>query len=199
MAAQKKMKAEGKKVSGTLKHHIASPDVIIDHDKREIRMYLHGLSVDGMQDTRLAISQNGVDFKFQPEVLVNLPYLRVFQHQGYTYGLAMPGLLYRSKDGLTGFEGRPKPVAGIDMRHHALLHQGNKVYVFWTRVGDMPERIIYSSMDIGSDDWSDWRLTEPVDVLAPKTEWEGGKLLTPPEPPASASTEGSENRTVPSK
>ena len=81
-ATQEKMKAAGKKSSGALKHYIATPDIMIDHDKREIRMYLHGLSVDGMQDTRLAISQNGVDFKFQPEVLVNLPYFKSLSTSG---------------------------------------------------------------------------------------------------------------------
>ncbi len=174
-AAQKKMKEEGKTASGSKKPHIASPDVVVDHDNQEIRMYLHGLMDDAIQATRLAISKDGVNFRSRPEVL-SAPYLRVFQHQGHTYGLAMPGLLYRSKDGLTGFEARTKPVADINMRHHALLRQGNKLHVFWTRVGDVPERIFVSSMDISSEDWSDWQLTEPVDVLAPETAWEGGNL-----------------------
>jgi len=182
LAARKASKAlaeKGKKVSGESKPHIASPEVWVDQDKREIRMYFHGLMEDGIQATRVAISKDGLNFIVKPEVL-SAPYLRVFKHKGLFYGQAMPGLLYRSKDGLTDFQIRPKPVAGTDMRHTALLYRDNKLYVFWTRVGDAPERIMCSLMDISSDDWADWVLTEPVDVLTPETSWEGGDLPLEP-------------------
>ena len=177
--ASKTLARKGEKVSGESKPHIASPELWVDEDNKKIRMYFHGLMEDGIQATRVAISSDGLNFKVRPEV-VCAPYLRVFKHKGDFYGLAMPGLLYRSKNGLTDFQIRPKPVAGIDMRHTALLHQNDKLYVFWTRVGDTPERIMCSSMDIGADDWDDWVLTEPVDMLRPEKSWEGGDLPLEP-------------------
>lgn len=177
--ASKTMAEKGKKVSGEAKPHIASPELWVDEDKKQIRMYFHGLMEDGIQATRVAVSKDGINFEVRPEVL-SAPYLRVFKHKDYFYGLAMPGLLYRSQNGLTDFEIRPKPVAGIDMRHTALWKRGDKLYVFWTRVGDSPEKIMCSVMDIGSDDWDDWALTEPVDIIKPEMPWEGAGLPLEP-------------------
>ena len=86
--------------------HIASPDVHADHDRREIRMYYHGMLEDGEQRTRVAVSTDGIGFEARPEILGN-SYFRVFRHHGWHYALVMPGELRRSRDGLTGFERRP--------------------------------------------------------------------------------------------
>ena len=67
-------------------------------------MYYHGLDDVGTQVTRVAISRDGIDFEAHPGVL-GRNYMRIFQHEGMTYALAMPGLLYRSKDGLNGWQG----------------------------------------------------------------------------------------------
>jgi len=177
--ASKTLAAQGKTVSGESKPHIASPDAWIDDPGREIRLYFHGLTDGGIQASRVAVSRDGLHFKVLPQVL-SAPYLRVFKHKGYYYGMAMPGLLYRGKNGLNGFEIRRKPVAGADMRHVALMPRGDRLFVFWSRVGDEPERILCSSMDIRSDDWDDWRMTAPVDVLRPEKSWEGGDLSLEP-------------------
>ena len=61
-------------------------------------------------------------------------YWRAYKHRGYTYALAMPGRLYRSREPLTGFEEGPL-LFTPDMRHSALLKRGDTLYVFWTQVG----------------------------------------------------------------
>ncbi len=165
--------------SDELRAHIASPDVIVDEKRREIRMYYHGLLKDGTQLSRIAISTDGIHFTAKPE-LIATPYLRVFRYRDAYYGLSMPGILYRSKDGLSGFEVRPKPLFGVNMRHTALLRSGTKLYVFWSRVGDAPERILCSAIDMIPEDWSDWRASEPVDVLRPEMRWEGADLPVVP-------------------
>ena len=86
--------------------HIASPDVHVDHDRREVRMYYHGMLEDGEQRTRVAVSADGIRFQARPEILGD-SYFRVFRHHGWHYALVMPGELRRSRDGLTGFERRP--------------------------------------------------------------------------------------------
>jgi hypothetical protein len=150
--------------------HIASPDVHVDEKRREIRMYYHGLLDDGTQRTRVAVSNDGLHFNARPEIL-SLPYLRAFNYAGNWFGLAMPGVLYRSYDGLTGFERGPQ-IFGDDMRHAALQKRGDTVRIFWTRVGDAPECIFCSTMDLNAD-WKRWQASPPTEVLRPETVWEG--------------------------
>jgi hypothetical protein len=168
-------KARGEIGSDERDPHIASPDVIIDDQNEEIRIYFHGLVEDATQLSRVGISSNGIKFTVLPKI-ISAPYLRVFALRGIYYGIAMPGLLYRSPDGIRDFEVRPKPLAGSDMRHTGLWLEGDTLYVFWTRVGDSPERILCSSMNVGSNDWGKWRLSEPVEVLRPELTWEGANL-----------------------
>ncbi len=75
----------------------------------------------------------------------------------YFYGMAMPGQLYRSADGFSHFKKGPL-LFNKNMRHAALLKRGHTLYVFWTQVGDVPERILFSTIDI-SVDWQNWQAT----------------------------------------
>src|ERR1700736_3516751 len=95
-----------------------------------------------------------------------------------TYALAMPEQFYRSKDGLHGFE--PGPVLfNPNMRHSAVSKRGNELLVFWTQVGEAPERILLSRIDI-SGDWTGWKDSAPIEVLRPERSWEGADApLTP--------------------
>jgi hypothetical protein len=129
--------------------HIASPDVHVDPVGRQIVMYFHGLEGVGHQVTRAATSANGIDFAARPEVL-GRSYFRVFPHDGMTYALAMPGQLYRSRDGFSGFESGPL-LFNPNMRHAALLQRGEELLVFWTQVGDLPERILLSRINLTED------------------------------------------------
>jgi hypothetical protein len=157
--------------------HIASPDVHVDEGGRQIVMYFHGLEAVGTQVTRMATSQNGIDFETRPEVL-GRSYFRVFHHQGSTYALAMPGQLYRSRDGFSGFE--PGPVLfNPNMRHAAVLQRGEELLVFWTQVGDVPERILLSRISLAGD-WLGWQDSPAIDILSPERHWEGADApLTP--------------------
>lgn len=150
--------------------HIASPDVHVDAVGRRIVMYFHGLDGVGNQVTRVATSANGIDFEARPEVL-GRSYFRVFQHEGMTYGLAMPGQLFRSRDGLSGFESGPV-LFNPNMRHAAVLKRGEELLVFWTRVGDAPERVLLSRIELGGD-WMGWKDGAAIEVLRPERSWEG--------------------------
>jgi hypothetical protein len=157
--------------------HIASPDVHVDETWRRIVMYFHGLEAVGIQVTRVATSTNGIDFAARPEVL-GRSYFRVFRHNRMTYALAMPGQLYRSQDGFSRFE--PGPVLfNPNMRHAALLRRGDELLVFWTQVGDVPERILLSRIDL-TQDWLQWNDGPSVEILRPERSWEGADApLTP--------------------
>ncbi|MGI9373404.1 MAG: hypothetical protein ACR2OJ_12985, partial [Hyphomicrobiales bacterium] len=75
---------------GYLYAHIASPDVHIDHEARKIRMYYHGLLWNGDQQTRLALSADGLNFR-PLEPLLGPPYFRAFTYEGYIYTITWGG------------------------------------------------------------------------------------------------------------
>ncbi len=153
--------------------HIASPDVHVDHATKRIVMFFHGLAGFRTQRSRVALSQDGIRFQALPELL-GPSYFRVFRHRGWTYALAMPGIMFRSKDGLTGFERGPTLFPGTQ-RHTALRLRGDTLEVFWTRVGDTPESILLSTIDLAGD-WMAWRAEGEAVVLRPETDWEGAGL-----------------------
>ncbi len=150
--------------------HIASPDVHVLDEAGEIRMYYHGQLEPGSQRTRVAVSSDGLNFTAREEVLAN-PYFRAFRHGDWHYGMAMPGIFYRSDDGLTHFEQGPH-LFEPDMRHAALMLRDDELLVFWTRVGDTPEHVLLSRIDLRPP-WTQWKASEPQDVLLPETQWEG--------------------------
>jgi hypothetical protein len=152
--------------------HIASPDVHVDPQRRQIVMYFHGLDDVGTQVTRVATSHNGIDFTARPEIL-GRSYMRIFEHHGMTYALAMPGQLYRSTDGFHGFEVGPL-LFNPRMRHAALLKRDDALWVFWTQVGEAPERILLSRID-PSGDWRSWKDKAPVEIFRPERVWEGAE------------------------
>ncbi|MBT4125550.1 MAG: hypothetical protein HOJ22_03230 [Chloroflexi bacterium] len=161
--------------------HIASPDVHVDHDERRIRMYYHGSDTStgqgGEQYTRVALSTDGVDFKAESELLGN-PYWRVFEWSGFHYAIGMPGVFYRSRNGISDFEEGPT-LFNSNMRHSAVRVEGSLLSVYFTVVGDSPERIRLSTIDL-SEDWSKWKVSEPLDILSPEFDWEGADSTREP-------------------
>lgn len=150
--------------------HIASPDVHVDAARRRIVMYFHGLDGVGHQVSRVALSRNGIDFIARPEV-IGRSYMRSFQHDGMTYALTMPGTLSCSADRLGGFQTGPT-LFNPNMRHAAVLKRDGALLVFWTQVGDAPERILLSRIALDGD-WHGWRDEPPVEVMRPEHPWEG--------------------------
>ena len=169
--------------------HIASPDVHVDERNRRIIMYYHGLSGFGVQESRVATSSDGIHFQAREEVL-GRTYMRAFHWQDQVYVLAMPGIFYRSEDGLSGFEQGPT-LFNRDMRHNAVLRRGHELLVFWTQVGHTPERILLSRIDLRPS-WEQWQVSEPVEVLRPERDWEGANA--PLEPSVRSSAYGRVNQ-----
>jgi hypothetical protein len=172
--------------------HVASPDVHVDEQSRSIRLYFHGVAFAdrnatdgheqlfgeaswwiGNQRTKVATSPDGIDFTAFDEPL-GASYFRVFSHRGWTYALAMPGVLYRSRDGMRDFEVGPI-CYGPAFRHCAVLVRGDVLHVFHTEVGHAPERILHSTIDLRPD-WKNWRATPATAVLQPETDYEGARL-----------------------
>lgn len=170
------------------KTHIASPDLHVDHANRRLVMYFHGLHDWRAQCSRVATSADGLRWDVREELL-GPSYFRVFRHRDAHYAVVMPGKLYRSADGLSGFE----PVADLfgeaNQRHTAVLKRGDDLFVFWTRVTDAPESILVSRIAL-TGDCESWRAGSPEFLLRPETAWEGAGL------PVEPSIRGAINRPV---
>ena len=165
--------------------HIASPDVIVDETSREIRMYFHGPArAAAGQKSFVALSPDGLSFKASEEML-GLFYFRVFRHDAAWYALAKGGLLYRSTNGLTNFEAGPSvfpdgeartgDLNGPGPRHVAVLPENGALWIYFSSIGDAPERIRRARLAL-TPDWRQWKVTASEDVLRPEREWEGATL-----------------------
>jgi hypothetical protein len=166
--------------------HIASPDVHLDEKRREFRMYFHGpvyaagprLDAGSyLQLSMVATSQDGLQFKAQTERLGN-SYFRVFEWYGATYALGMPGIFYRSEDGFHDFIEGPQ-LFTEQMRHSAVKIVDHELWVFYTIVGEAPERILLSTVDLRPP-WCEWQATEPAVIFEPEMDWEGADLPLKP-------------------
>ena len=171
--------------------HIASPDVLVDEDRHEIRLYFHSpvtpapkssdpdyleKLLQTKQDSFVATSKDGLHFNVKPQSL-GPSYFRVWQSRGYYYALprlAMP--LFRSKDGFAPFEKTKSPFeydsAYKQIRHVAVLQETDGVTVFYSRIGDAPERIMMTKVAM-AEDWSAWKAGTPVELMRPENGYEG--------------------------
>jgi hypothetical protein len=163
--------------------HVASPDVHVDEAAREIRMYFHcpawapatpRRAAGYRQVSLLARSRDGLRFEALPQRL-GKPYFRVFEWDGAHYALAMPGVLFRSPHGLRDFRWGPRLRFPGRMRHAAVMLRDGALWIFFTQIGDDPERILLSRLELNGD-WMGWRASAPAEVLAPERPWEGAGL-----------------------
>jgi len=161
--------------------HVASPDVHIDHQNQRILMYYHGLLRDGDQQTRLAVSTDGIHFDAQ-EPLLGPPYFRVFRHQNMIYAFSWAGELSRAADWNGPFEKGPRILPDPPhketfhgCRHCAVTVDHDRLTVFYSRIGDKPEHIVYVTINIAGD-WNHWQASSPQVLLKPEREWEGSDI-----------------------
>ena len=179
-------------------NHIASPDILIDDEKQEIIMYYHGVLDKNTtnfkgQRSSVATSKDGITFNADNNTILGPFYFRVFKHEGYTYSIAKTikgssgGVLSRSADGISEFEEGPAILEG--QRHVAIDKKDNTLHVYYTRIGDNPEAILYTQINLEGD-WRNWKADEPQLILKPETEYEGGHL------PLEPSREGSVHKPV---
>lgn len=173
--------AAGKKIR--VKQHIASPDAHVDHEAQRIILYFHG-SYCG-HNTGAAASKNGIDFE-DTDVNLGPAYLRMFRHKGDLYGLTMGApkgdgsALIRKFQGPFSVSNDPgigviPAVDGAILRHAGLLVRDNQLTVFYSRIGDTPERIVAATIKL-TDDWKAWTASAPVEVLRPEHSYEGSEL-----------------------
>jgi len=180
--------------------HVASPHVLVDHEDRCFRMYYHGAGPTGNnvqtftgQSTCYAESADGLLFTSQWDH-IGPPYMRVFRWRGWYYGFGggCDRCLLRSREPDACFEkgptleidtdelDTPEAIAadrnlashGRRIRHVALHRTGSELTIYLSNVGDTPERIRRTTLDL-SRPWEAWRGSAFEEVLRPKLDWEG--------------------------
>ena len=184
--------------------HVASPEIHIDDAGKRFVMWFHGWWSEGArwpvgepaarawardhgygQYTQSADSSDGIRFAAKPAI-TRTSYLRVFPDSpsgGYFYGMARLGLLLRSRDPMATFDTGANPFRGGPyanrVRHVAMLKRGSTLYVFFTAIGDAPERVMMSTMDLAGD-WSTWKISPAIELLRPQAPYECPELPNVP-------------------
>jgi hypothetical protein len=168
--------------------HIASPDVHVDDARRRIVMGFHApVAGRARQMSFLAQSEDGLAFVADPRPIANF-YLRLVPWGKGWIGMSKGGVMYRapSLDGPFRRLWRPAfPMSGRDangrgdVRHVALHCEGDRLTVYFSRIGDAPERILAADIDLGRLPML-WRAGPAREVLAPEFEWEGSGLALRP-------------------
>lgn len=173
--------------------HVASPEILVDDENRRLVMWFHGWWTNGErwpetlpearawarergygQLTQVAESADGLSFTVLPAI-TRTSYLRVFGLDGSWYGVSRLGTLSRAEDPLEPFELGPSlfregPFAGR-VRHVGLRLTGRRLDMFFTAIGDAPERVMVASVALQGE-WTTWRAGEAVEVLRPETAYE---------------------------
>jgi hypothetical protein len=165
----------------------------VDSARQEIVMYFHcpagtAGSVDiGQQKTFLGTSVDGLHFVTDSQAL-GPAYFRTFRWGEYFYAIVRAGAVLRSRDPRAPFAPGPTLVAadsGRILRHAAVELRENVLRVYYSRIGDRPERILVTDVPLNAD-WTTWRASEPTTVLRPEHDYEGGDLPLDPSQPDDA-------------
>ena len=137
----------------------------INNVEKSLEMFFHSLDHDGKQRSLRATSNNGLTWQVQPKPVSQI-YLRIFRYKRKKDALGWGGQILR--ENLLGiFELGPWTFGGQGHRHADVLVNGEKLHVMWTRIGDAPECIFHSTIDLANY-WRDWYGTEGKEILRSK-------------------------------
>jgi hypothetical protein len=159
--------------------HVATPDVHVDREKKEIRMYFHFKLPTLGHRAGVAISRDGLRFRPLPGAL-GKPYFRVFTWQKNYYAIDRAGDILQSGDGLKDFRVVSSVVGDIArqrtppaaVRHTGVLLEADKLSVFYSRVGDAPESLWMTRIHLRPAPKT-WTAAQPVKLLEPARDYEG--------------------------
>lgn len=129
--------------------HISSPDVVIDEHEKRFILYYHCPynNRKSPQSTFISYSKDGLHFE-STNINISFPYFRSFEYKNEKYGIAMNNfigsIIYKYINGEFVEYGELLPKS----RHTCVLNYNEKLYVFYSIVGDCPEHICICEIDI---------------------------------------------------
>lgn len=132
-------------------NHISSPDVVIDEQNKRFILYYHCPYNNGKapQSTFIAYSKDGLHFE-STNINISFPYFRHFEYKNEIYGIALNdrsrSVLYKHING--EFVEYEKIIPIKNTRHSCALTYNDKLYIFYSVVGDCPEHICVCELEI---------------------------------------------------
>ena len=156
--------------------HLSFPEVVVDNELERMRLYFTYRSTGDVAATSVALSSDGLQFEPQP-LQVEASGLRAFRWGPYTLFLDEDGGLWRSADGLKEFEkggvrfgeALKDDAAGVTFRRGCFVVRGWTGRLFFSREGDQPESLLFSSVRLFGEA-KDWAPAAPVVALAGEGE-----------------------------
>jgi len=155
--------------------HLASPDVIIDNSNNRLIMYYHCPYKKGKneQSSFYAYSNDGLNFKSEKKYILH-PYFRYFNFNNQEYGICMykhEGSMIMKKNNNCfkdyGFLLEKS-------RHTAIIVLNNRLFVFFTQVGDCPEHVYFS--EIIKLEKNNIKVSEKQSLIKPEFKYEHNDL-----------------------
>lgn len=159
-------------------NHIASPDVHVDHEKQIIKMYCHVAYEEG-QKTFLATSGDGWNFSFHSLEPLGPFYMRVFQKDGEYFAFERYGKLMRSKTDTIPFQMTSFRLPD-QVRHVSVEKYASILRVYFSEVGDAPERIKMRCIFWNSSSPEQSLYSSKVTLLVPQEIYEGSEIRVAP-------------------
>jgi hypothetical protein len=164
---------------------ISSPDAFVLGSDR-VRLYFSTDHYPGSTEqwSGVAESTDGVHFTLASTDNIAKYYMRVFEWNGVQYAMqkgwsTAPAELGVSPDGVARFDAI-KTLSGGSIRHMAVLRDGATLLVFYSTIGDAPERILMSSIRLDAGEPETWDLSQPIEVLRPELPYEGSEYPNVP-------------------
>lgn len=184
--------------------------VVDDANKRIIMYFHGPSNFKGKnngQRTFVASSPYGLDFNgnIEPVIICNA-YIRVFAYQGNLYahsgeyfyrapsllnpwtppsGFDFSEILWTQSNENAFDDYWDEDPSGLgskrlSLRHADILLRGDTLHILYSRRRDIPERIMYTYVDLRKD-YNDWRPEGPFqEILKPEFDWEGAAFPVKP-------------------
>ena len=174
--------------------HVASPEILIDHEQRAHRDVVSRLvdqrrELAGRSGGRArvgaeeAATRSSRRRRCRPTVCSSMPSRR--SRGRPTFACFSTTAITTACRGSVGCRARRiRSRASSSARIHFVTGRmrdefatsrwccaASRLHVFFTAIGDTPERVMLSTIDLAGD-WSTWRASPPIDVLQPETAYE---------------------------
>ena len=69
----------------------------------------------------------------------------------------MSGFFYKFSKNLKKYETRKRLILETKVRYPSLLIQKNILYLIYSSVGDIPEKIVFRKINLDNSDWNKWK------------------------------------------
>ena len=88
----------------------------------------------------------------------------------------MSGFFYKFSKNLKKYETRKRLILETKVRYPSLLIQENILYLIYSSVGDIPEKIVCRKINLDNSDWNKWKAGPEHQLLKAELPWEGSVL-----------------------